>query len=511
MRTSPADDTRLRPPRPARAIREAALTTAVAIGLVSPMLAGCTDSVPTSTPSTASPTPTTAAVSTTAPAGMAADIPDTLGQQVRWQRVIDDDDAEIYHVEGVLAGASGPIVVTGHGAMGLDPETGETTWSYRDPEGTMPVTGYGVVSAERAHGQAVLSPDGTHLVLGLSSSTSNFATRLVGLDTGTGEVLFDHEVTGYAIVSERAVDLHIQVTDHVVMAEREVISLEDGSVLATLPPDPAVVDGDRQCLRTDVGSCESFWPGSQGGHSTLILDSTCWSPGQTATSWCELTLAPDDDPTASRQVGGFVPIDRTTGDAEGQSTVDGDNLDSVCPVLTPPVVDGWVIRYSDVDAAYAAMRDDDADPLSLPLEAMSLDALVSTNDAAPVPLGTSGQTVRDYGARTLAVAGADGKPGDAVVFDPATRQVQGVDQALEQGTGAVYLDALTVTRSGRDLDITRPDGSVALHLTEYDARIEHTDAYLVPAPGVIVAVERHRTTSEDGKTDESEVVIFGVG
>ncbi|PHP52776.1 hypothetical protein [Actinomyces ruminis] len=407
---------------------------------------------------------------------MAADIPEALGQQVRWQRVIDNNDAEIYHVEGVLAGASGPIIVTGHGAMGLDPETGETTWSYRDPETTVSVTGYGVVSAERAHGQAVLSPDGTRLVLGLSTATDNYATRLVGLDTATGEVLFDHTVTGYAILTERAVDLHIQVTDHVVMAEREVISLEDGTVLATLPPDPAVVDGNRQCLRTDVESCDSYWPGSQGGHSTLILDSTCWSPGLTATSWCELTLAPDDNPTASRRVGGFVPIDRSTGDAEGQSNVDGDNLDDVYPVLTPPVLDGWAIRYSDADAAYAAMRDDEADPLSLPLEAVSLDALVGTDDISPVPLGASGQTVRDYGARTLAVVGANADPGDTVVFDPATRQVQGVDQALEQGTGPTYLDALTVTRSGSDLDITRPDGSVALHLAEYDARIEHTDA-----------------------------------
>ncbi len=475
------------------------------------MLAGCTDSTPIATPSTASPTPTTAAVSVTAPAGMAADIPAALGQQVRWRHVIDNNDAEIHPVWGVMAGASGPIVVTGHGAMGLDPETGETTWSYRDPEATVSVTGYGVVSAQRAHGQAVLSPDGTRLVLGLSAGTGSFATRLVGLDTGTGEVLFDHEVTGYAIVTERAVDLHIQVTDHVVMAEREVISLEDGSVLSTLPPDPAVVDGERQCLRTDVGSCESFWPGSQGGHSTLILDSTCWSPGPTATSWCELTLAPDDDPTASRRVGGFVPIDRATGDAEGQSNVAGENLDGVYPVLTPPVLDGWAIRYSDANSAYAAMRDEDADPLSLPLEAVSLDALVSTDDVAPVPLGSSGRTVRDYGARTLAVVGADGNSGDAVVFDPATRQVQDVDQAIEQATGAIYLDALAVTRSGSDLDITRPDGSVALHLAEYEARIEHTAAYLVPAPGVIVAVERHRTTTEDGKTDESEVVIFGVG
>ncbi|MDU0347959.1 hypothetical protein [Actinomyces sp. MRS3W] len=485
-----------------RRLRAAALAVVLTVVLVLPTLTGCGDSLPAP-----GHTPTATAVSSTVPSGVPADIPDTLAEEIRWQRVIDEDNAEVYHVNGVMAGASGPIVVTAHGALGLDPDTGETTWSFRDPELTGSITGYGAVSSERARGRAVLSPDGTRLVIGLGAGT--FGTRLVALDTATGEVLFEHLVTGYAIVSERSVDLHIQVTDHVVMAEREVVSLEDGSLVATLPEDPAVVDGDRTCVRTDLDYCSSYWPGSQGGHSTLILDSTCWAPGDTDTSWCELTLAPDTDPTASRQVGGFVPIDRTTGDAEGQSNVAGENLDDVFPVLTPPIIDGWTVRYSDSDAAYTALSTNGADPLALPLEAVSLDALVDADDAAPVPLGASGRTVRDYGARTLAIVGAD--PSSAgVIFDPATRQVQDADEAVEQAVGPGYLDALAVTRSGADLDVTGPDGNVVLHLTSDDAGVEVSDAYLVQAPGVIVAVDHHRrTTAQGGKADET--VIFGIG
>ncbi|SHE24940.1 hypothetical protein [Actinomyces glycerinitolerans] len=459
--------------------------------------------------------PTSVQVAATEP----APIPETLTDEVRWERVIEydrDDD-----IKGVIAGAAGPIVVTKHGAMGLAPDTGETTWSYTRPA-DLDSIGRDCNTREQAYCTAVLTPDRTRLIMGYGYHP--LETEFVVLNTFTGEVVFEHVYRDLSKLEENRGRPWIywypsvQVTDHVLVVEQEVLSLTDGSLLRTLPDEraPKLNLGNRsECPRDDSPRCGGYLPPSRAGHSTLILGITCWSPDNDPENyvdypWCEMEVAPDSDPSAVSTASGIVPPDPDRWES-----------DSV-------VVDGWTVRYADPDAAYEELSRhnlmEEATSLSFPLEAVSLDALAGVDDAEPVALGSLNRPEHYEGAHTLALLGAAGPNETATVqtwFDPVTRQAFTRDDIDAHPSGPGYLDSLrpTKSRTNDSIDLLHPDDTIAMHV-DYPNQQEILDyeseypPYLVQAPGTVAIVDHcsiWRTDTNDPAPTGYETVIYGVG
>ncbi len=433
-------------------------------------------------------------------------VPDTLDDDVAWQRVFEETEP----VLGVIAGTFSPLVITDHGVLGLDPNSGYTDWIQTRPASTIRI-GNCDGGQREASCYAALSPDRTHLVIAYGAGPTR--TLFVGIDTATGNIAFEH-MHHHSNRYWSGNDNRLQITDHVLMVDDDVLSLTDGSVLATVP------DTRFPTCEDDWGCATSGWePASffQGGHSTLILGTYCPSDRE---GWCELTLAPDDNPTAITTVVGVVPAGSQAG---------------------PVVVDGWTVRYRDPAAVYTELAEQDRDAVKAvthPLDAVSLDALSGAAPTPAVPLGDLTTPMRNHAARTLRVQ-AGSSPGSAdVVFEPATGKAYTVQELIERASGRGYLDALTTTRSdaasspqGMGLDVVASDGTVAVHLDredmEGDAAVSTADqrylddGYLVPAPGIIALVCSRsaaaadpdgsaQTASGAGSSEGTETVVVGL-
>ncbi|WP_136194240.1 hypothetical protein [Actinomyces procaprae] len=421
-------------------------------------------------------------------------VPDTIDDDVAWQRVFDETEP----VRGVVAGAFTPMVITDHGVLGLDPNSGYTDWIQTRAASTIAI-GDCDSDQREASCYAALSPNRAHLVIAYGAGPTR--TLLVGIDTATGRIAFEH-MHHHSNPDWSGTENHLQITDHVLMVDDDVLSLTDGSLLTTVPETRLPVCED------DWGCAISGWePASffQGGHSTLILGTYCPSDRE---GWCELTLAPDDDPTAITTVDGIVPAGRHGG---------------------PVVVDGWTVRYHAPDTVYQKLADqsqDTAETTVHPLDAVNLDALSGATPTSVVPLGDFTAPVQNHAARTLRVQAGSSADSTDAVFDPATGQVSAVQALTERASGRGYLDILTTRRSGSTsspddvgFDIVAPDGATAVHL-DRDAIEGHTavsaadqryldDGYLVPAPGIIALACSRSATAED--PDGSARVSFGSG
>ncbi|WP_146752367.1 MULTISPECIES: hypothetical protein [unclassified Actinomyces] len=444
------------------------------------------------------------------PAAPTQPAPEYLSDSVTWQRSIQipiPSDTE--PIVGVIAGAAGPIVITDHGAMGLDPSTGETTWSYTRGGMTVKLGYEPCWDNINAWCYAAVSPDRSRLVLGYDAG--RLGTPLVVLDTTTGEVAFEYVFQYYS--SSRIDPNRIQVTDHVLRVDDEILSLSDGSLQATLPFE-LLWDYDKPsyCRNRDISPCR-FIPGpTQGGHSTLVYGAICHNPGKPEDieskdydyRWCELITAPDDDPT-------------TVTLAEGVAAAPDE----------PEYIGGWTVHYADPDAAYAELSrhqdPEEVDTLSFPLEAVSLDTLAGVDDAEPVTLGSLNRPEYNRSTRTLAVLGAAAPTEKATVqarFDPVTRTVYHVDDAGSALSGPGYLDDLQATEPDEQegIDLVRSDGTAALHLDYYsEDPAPHTSyssidvPYLVQAPGVITVIDARIAWDSSGDVLRHELVIYGVG
>ncbi|WP_139240856.1 hypothetical protein [Actinomyces glycerinitolerans] len=442
-------------------------------------------------------------------------IPETLSDGVRWQRVIDhdyDDD-----IAGVIAGAVGPILITDHGAMGLDSSTGETTWSYSRPARLHEIA-HDCSPSTQAHCDTVLSPDGTHLVIGYGHYPLEIV--FVVLNTTNGEVVFEHT---YKSKFDRDEDIDelweynhpvVQVTDHVLVVEQEVLSLTDGSLLDTMPDAQALRGDVPKCPADDSVGCRRRRPPASAGHSTLVLKTVCWGRddypdndfNDVDYTWCEMGVAPDSDLTAVTTVRAVVPSDEADSDVG-------------------PVVGGWTVRYADPDAAYEELirsnQSEDPDSLSFPLEAVSLDAMAGFTDAEPVALGDLNRPERNETAHTLTILGTPEpyKLTARTHFDPVTKQVYADADAPFVGPG--YLDSLRPSESRTDdgTDLVGTDGTIAMHVNypdpqpnlEYQTRFS---PYLVQAPGAVVVVDTrqiHQRGNYDPTPIGYETVIYGVG
>lgn len=484
---------RIRPPRPTR---PAAVATALtlAVGAVTLAL----------------PAEHYAAESVQVPAAPAQPVPESLSDSVTWRRAIQiPNTGDLHPIGGVIAGAAGPIVITDHGAMGLDPDTGETTWSYTRSGKLVKFGDDHCWKEGNAWCYATISPDRSRLVLGYDAG--RLGTPLVVLDTTTGEVAFEY-VFHRGSIARRGPST-IQVTDHVLRVGYDVLSLRDGSLQASLLDLLWDYDSTTYCQNRDISPCRDSFGPTQGGHSTLVYGTICGNPGHPENiepkddrnRWCELITAPDDDPTALTLVDAVVPTSRDA----------------------PEYVGGWTVRYADPDAAYTELSrhqdPEEVDTLSFPLEAVSLDALAGTDDVDPVALGSLNRPEYNRSTRTLAVLGAAPTAEEATVqarFDPVTRTVYHVDDAHSALSGPGYLDDLRLSapQAQEGIDLVRSDGTVALHLdyysedpaqepyyTSYDA------PYIVQAPGVIAVVDLHSAQDSSSDGYRHELVVYGIG
>ncbi|NDR53148.1 hypothetical protein [Actinomyces sp. 565] len=436
-------------------------------------------------------------------------VPETLGSQFTWQRVFDRRAEDRIH--GIIPGSAGPIAITEHGAEGLDPSTGETTWSYRRKAHTthLALNDPPCGEEEQVHCHAALSPDRAHLVIVYAGVDGSL---FVSLDTATGEVTFERTVVDW-----RGSAVPFQITDHVVTAGAEVLSLSDGSVVAELPDrgagsDQSGAQRPEYARGSGPGTPRIDSPFLQGGHSTLILGAKCTDPSTISenATWCEVTVAPDTDPGASRTVEGIVPV---------YSHRDHTGI---------AIVDGWTVRFSDPAAVRESLGTRfDAESLGYSIEAVSLDTLSGVDaDTQPVTLGDLDRPISPNAASTLGIRDPEAyayrsyRPALSVVFDPMTEQVYSAGDLTEQATGRGYFDTLIVKKNleHSGLDVLDLNEKVVLHLglgqvaspEDFVAANDIplvSSGYLVPAPGTVVLVyERDAVDSAKHPTKEQLVV-----
>ncbi|PHP52773.1 hypothetical protein BW737_007995 [Actinomyces ruminis] len=415
-----------------------------------------------------------------------------------------------------MSGSVGPIVITEHGAQGLDSSTGATTWSYSRQAHTIHLTDYLDPTCDKdqqAQCYAALSPDRTHLVIVYSGGVGG--DLFVALDTATGEATFEHRAIDW-----RKQGIPIQITDHVIAVGTELISLADGSVVAELPGhDTASRLGDTPeptyAHTSNSEASRIHSPFLQGGHSTLILGSSCTAIGFDAdhATWCEITIAPDNNPTATMTVDGVVPIFE----------------DREYAGLT--VVDGWTVRYSDPEATYEDLEARfNLDSLGYSIDAVNLDTLSSSvTDVQSVTLGDLDRPVLPGNAYTLGIRDPDTysytyqRPTLSVVFDPVTGQVQSAAELTEHAAGVGYLDTLIVEGTeDLALNVLDLNDDVVLRLDsddiatpEYTFSAEDTlyvrGGYLASAPGIVALTYERSTVDADKHSTGREFVVCGLG
>ncbi|WP_103061515.1 hypothetical protein [Actinomyces qiguomingii] len=426
-----------------------------------------------------------------------ASVPNALGEQILWQRAFDNNESD--SLRYVVSGTTGPIAITDHGAQGLDPQTGETTWSYTRPASTFSLCGY---KHDSGACYAALSPNRAHMVLAYHAGFGR--TLFVGINTTTGHA--DFEYMHHSPADTDPAQYRRQITDHVFVSGPEIISLADGSQLATLPEvTMPSCDGHSFCFTSPVLHDPS---NLQGGHSTLILGAYCPNtlPMGPESIWCEMVVAPDDDLTAITTVNGILPTDNNG----------------------PVVANGWTVRLHDPDAANQEISEQLGTSHSRPVDAVSLDALSGADNTAPIPLGDLIQPLNNNGSCTLTVQGASSTE---VVFDPATGQVNTTQELTERAYGPGYLNTLTVEEPREiseqpdgsisveytGIDIHNADNKIAMHLDHADLAAAggtlayYHDGYLVPAPGVVALVYDRAVVDDNNGTSNHQTVVVGLG
>ena len=163
------------------------------------------------------------------------------------------------NVKQILAGVRGAVVVTDAGVYGLDSSTGEATWTFattdmKDSSHENNASSLGGVNIYEKE-SAFTSPNGVWLAyafdvtpegsLGSGDSPEDL-TRIVVLNTDTGQIALDVQVSGSVPT--------VQLTDSTAVVNRRVYDTASGRELAPLDIEKAVIPGP-------------------GGHSTVLARS----------------------------------------------------------------------------------------------------------------------------------------------------------------------------------------------------------------------------------------------
>ena len=163
------------------------------------------------------------------------------------------------NVKQILAGVRGAVVVTDAGVYGLDSSTGEATWTFattdmKDSSHENNASSLGGVNIYEKE-SAFTSPNGVWLAYAFdvtpegnldSGDSPEDLTRIVVLNTDTGQIALDVQVSGSVPT--------VQLTDSTAVVNRRVYDTASGRELAPLDIEKAVIPGP-------------------GGHSTVLARS----------------------------------------------------------------------------------------------------------------------------------------------------------------------------------------------------------------------------------------------
>lgn len=181
------------------------------------------------------------------------------------------------NVKQILAGVRGAVVVTNAGVYGLDSSTGEATWAFattdmKDSSHENNASSLGGVNIYEKE-SAFTSPNGAWLAYAFdvtpegsldSGDSPEDLTRIVVLNTDTGQIALDVQVSGSVPT--------VQLTDSTAVVNRRVYDTASGRELAPLDIEKAVIPGP-------------------GGHSTVLARSKEDDP--TRYSWVSVETLSD--------------------------------------------------------------------------------------------------------------------------------------------------------------------------------------------------------------------------
>lgn len=353
----------------------------------------------------------------------------------------------------LAAGVRGPIIMTDEGVVGLDAQYGSPQWSYHLPEADRwskdDRTDY--VMADMDRYALVSSPDLRHVAFMVDTRDESFkaakARIVVVLDTLTGRVTAQHT----HIPDPDRYDSGfggLQLTDSAALIGTEVIALEGGRKLGSIP---------------DAKDARIIYSGT-GGHTTFVLagesENSSYRKG--------LMLVPDSDLSAR------VPLDHACLSPNDRKS---DN--------ELAIHDGWTaLCQGEADSDQITVWD---------MAAINLDEAASAGDASAVetiPLGkgvginipasqasgaiiTRAQYFSDDNPAPVpvSVSPTPVNPFNAMVFDPRTRTAVPVNESGSIGTAIFQYTASTDrdndwlwSDDGWELRIVPTDGSTPITL-----------------------------------------------
>ena len=319
-----------------------------------------------------------------APADTSLAPPTSLAPKASWSKEISSTELS------TVAGAGGPILLTGEGIMALNPKDGSLLWSYERKHAI-----YGRESRSSTIALLVASPNRKYVALRILSP--EFVDSV-------GDTLVFDTLTGRIIFKNKNGDGPLQLTDSAILDGNTAFSLTDGKKLWSFS-----------------GYDSTSYSGT-AGHASFILsqngdDQHRGDSPQSYKSTITLRITPQEDLSAAVEVDNVLagPPDHPD-----------------YPAIPVNFIQGWAARYTgEIDSS--------GDPVA---EAISLDALAKVDgaDTRTVPLGaTSGiseaASLRSGNIVTYSPIRLDNGPQDfpseprtEKVFDPSTLTVTPIAQ-----------------------------------------------------------------------------------
>ena len=321
-----------------------------------------------------------------APAETSLTPPTSLAPKASWSKEISSTELS------TVAGAGGPILLTGEGIMALNPKDGSVLWSYERKHANFD---HDFLTVTNTTSPLVTSPNGKYVALRILSP--EFVDSV-------GDTLVFDALTGRIVFERQGADGPLQLTDSAILDGNTAFSLTDGKKLWNLS------DGDRVDYSGTAGHASFIL--SQNGDDQHRGDSP-----QSYKSTITLRITPQEDLSAAVEVDNVLagPPDHPD-----------------YPAIPVNFIQGWAARYTgEIDSS--------GDPVA---EAISLDALAKVDgaDTRTVPLGaTSGinaaaslssGSIVTYSPIRLDNGRRDSpsEPRTEKVFDPSTLTVTPIAQ-----------------------------------------------------------------------------------
>ena len=312
--------------------------------------------------------------------------PTSLAPKASWSKEISSTEVT------TVAGAGGPILLTGEGIMALNPKDGSVLWSYERKHANFD---HDFLTVTNTTSPLVTSPNGKYVALRILSP--EFVDSV-------GDTLVFDALTGRIVFERQGADGPLQLTDSAVLDGNTAFSLTDEKKLWTLS------DGN------------SVDYSGTAGHASFILsqngeDQHQGNSPHSYKSTITLRITPQEDLSAAVEVDNVLagPPDHPD-----------------YPANPVNFIQGWAARYTgEIDSS--------GDPVA---EAISLDALAKVDgaDTRTIPLGaTSGiseaASLKSGSIVTYSPIRLDNGPQDfpsepraEKVFDPSTLTVTPIAQ-----------------------------------------------------------------------------------